>query len=318
MAVTLAQAKLMTTDAYDLSVIDEFQRSSSILNALTFDNIVSPVGNGGTMTYTYQRQKTKRKASTRAINSEYTPGKADVERKSVDLKIIGGSYQIDRVLADQGTALVNEVKLQSSELIEAATAKFSYDYIRGDSAVDANGFDGISKAVTGTSTEVTATADWSTVATKAAAITALAEFDAWLRRFNGKPDVLYANSLVIAKFKVLAQWSDQIDRTTDAFGRTVVSYDGISLEDLGVVTTTDDSASEVDVMPMTTSYGDIIGVRYGLKDVHAIAKTGQLVKTWLPDFTTAGAVKTGEVEIVAAPVVKRTRSAGAFRSVKVL
>jgi len=41
------------------------------------------------------------------------------------------------------------------------------------------------------------------------------------------------------------------------------------------------------------------------------------VQSWLPDFKTAGAVKTGEVEMVAAVALKATKAAGAFRRIKV-
>jgi hypothetical protein len=41
------------------------------------------------------------------------------------------------------------------------------------------------------------------------------------------------------------------------------------------------------------------------------------VKTWLPDFSTSGAVKKGEVEMVAGCALKSTKAAGAFRNIKV-
>jgi hypothetical protein len=42
------------------------------------------------------------------------------------------------------------------------------------------------------------------------------------------------------------------------------------------------------------------------------------VNTWLPDFSSAGAVKTGEVEMGPVGVVlKATKSASVFRNIKV-
>ncbi len=41
------------------------------------------------------------------------------------------------------------------------------------------------------------------------------------------------------------------------------------------------------------------------------------VQTWLPDFTTAGAVKKGEVEMNAAIALKASKAAGVFRGIKV-
>jgi hypothetical protein len=51
---------------------------------------------------------------------------------------------------------------------------------------------------------------------------------------------------------------------------------------------------------------------------HAISMAGQApVKTWLPDFSTAGAVKKGEVEMVAGCALKSTKAAGVMRNIKV-
>ena len=41
------------------------------------------------------------------------------------------------------------------------------------------------------------------------------------------------------------------------------------------------------------------------------------IRIWLPDFETAGAVKQGEVEMVAAVALKDTKTAGVFRQIKV-
>ncbi len=41
------------------------------------------------------------------------------------------------------------------------------------------------------------------------------------------------------------------------------------------------------------------------------------VKAYLPDYKTAGAVKRGEVEMVAGVALKATKSAGVLRNIKV-
>jgi hypothetical protein len=71
MAVTLAQAKLNTTDDIQAGVIDEFRKSSFILDNIAFDDAVTPGTNGATLTYGYTRLITQPTASFRAINSEY-------------------------------------------------------------------------------------------------------------------------------------------------------------------------------------------------------------------------------------------------------
>ncbi|MCB6603536.1 phage capsid protein, partial [Erysipelatoclostridium ramosum] len=51
---------------------------------------------------------------------------------------------------------------------------------------------------------------------------------------------------------------------------------------------------------------------------HGISPKGEkLIKTYLPDMKAPGAVKTGEVEMLAGIVLKNSKKAGVFRKVKV-
>lgn len=332
MPVTLAQAKLNVTDDVDIQIIDEFEKSNDVLNRLTFDDAVSPAGGGATLTYSYTRQITQRGAAFRAINSEYTPTEATKQRFSVDLKPLGGSFQIDRVLDKIGQA--RETAFQMRELLKGASAKFNDAFFNGDSAVDANSFEGLSKTLTGTITEYLPLAngstagyrDWASVDTKAEAIAEIEELDNWLSLLDGPPDAIYGNKKVLSKFKRIAMWADQYEKTTDAFGRTVHSYNGIPLVD-----PLQKDGSNVDVLALATKdtdaggaggnisgLGDLYAVRFALDGVHAVSTDTTLVKNWLPDFTTAGAVKTGEAELGPVAIVqKKTKAAGVFRNIKV-
>jgi hypothetical protein len=334
MPVTLAQAKLNATDDIDLTVIDEFRKSSDILDRLTFDDVVNPLGGGGTLTYTYTRLATQGTAAFRAINAEYTPGEVTKARFSTDLKPLGGSFQIDRVLARIGPATASEVSLQISQKIKAARALFADTVINGDTAVDANSFDGLSKALTGSSTEylplangtTTGYRDWTTIDTKAEALAEMAQIDNWLSLMDERPDVIYGNRKTLALFKYIAAWADMIDKTTDSFGRPVQAYNGIPLVDLGAK-----AGSNTDVIGLVTrdpdaggaggnitGLGDLYAVRYGLDGFHGLSMAGSpLVQTWLPDFTTPGAVKTGEIEMGPVGVaLKATKAAAVFRNIK--
>lgn len=333
MPVTLAQAKLNVTDAVDVQIIDEFQKSNDILNRLTFDDVVSGAGNGATLTYSYMRQITQRGAAFRAINSEYTPTEATKARFSADLKPVGGSFQIDRVLNRVGQAA--ETAFQMRELLKASSAEFSDEVFNGDTAVDANGFDGLNKILTGTVTEylplnngtTTGFRDWTAVDTKGEAIAEIEQLDAWLSLLDAPPDAIYGPKKVLSMFKRLAMWADQYEKTTDAFGRTVHTYNGIPLIDpltkagsntdiLALASKDTDAAGAGGVI---TGLGDLYAVRFGLDAFHGVAMAGgPLVRNWMPDFSTAGAVKTGEAELgPAAVVLKKTKAAAVFRNIKV-
>ena len=165
MPVTLAQAKLNTTDDLQIGIIDEFAKSSFILNNIPFHDCVSPVGGGGTLTYGYTRLITQPTAQFRAVNSEYTPSEVQKQRYTTDLKVFGGSYEVDRIIADMG-GIADEVALQASQKVKAASALFSDTIINGDSATNPLVFDGLDVAVTGSDTEYIpdATLDLSTTA----------------------------------------------------------------------------------------------------------------------------------------------------------
>lgn len=332
MPVTLAQAKLNTTDDVDIQIIDEFEKSSDVLNRLTFDDAVSPVGGGATLTYGYTRQITQRGAAFRAINSEYTPTEATKQRYAVDLKPLGGSFQVDRVLNDIGQA--RETAFQMRELLKATSAKFNDAFFNGDTAVDADGFDGMNKLLTGTSTEylplsngvTSGYLDVTAIDTQAEALAFLVHLDSWLGTLDGAPDALYMPRKAKALLKNVASLAGQYTLERDTVGRQYEAYNGIPLVDPGTK-----DGSNTDVLGLATrdtdgaggggnitGLADIYAVRFGLDGVHAVSTTGPLVRNWMPDFSTAGAVKTGEAEMgPVAVVVKKTKSAGVLRNLKV-
>jgi len=94
-----------------------------------------------------------------------------------------------------------------------------------------------------------------------------------------------------------------------------------------MIVATSTAAASTDVLAVTqnvkggTGTGgltDIYAVRFGLDGFHGVAVTGPLVRQWLPDFSVAGAVKKGEVEMgPVAVVLKATRAAAVHRNVKV-
>lgn len=313
--VTLAQAKLNVQDDIQAGIIDEFAKSSYLLNAMPFDDCVSPLSGGATLTYGYTRLVTQPTAAFRAVNEEYTPQEVKKQRYTVDLKIFGGAFEIDRIIAGMG-GIVNEVQLQAAQKAKAASALFCDTVINGDSATNAKAFDGLDVALTGTDTEVTASAsaDLSTSALVTTNYMAfLDEFDEFLSNLNGTPDALLMNSKMAAKMRAVARRAGMYQTTQDTYGNTVERYGNIPFVDLGAKPGSNDP-----IVATTAGKTDIYAVRFGLDAFHAISMAGQPpVRMWLPDFTTAGAVKKGEVEMTAAVALKTSASCGVLRGVKI-
>ena len=86
-------------------------------------------------------------------------------------------------------------------------------------------------------------------------------------------------------------------QTTETdWGTQVESYGNIPFVDLGAK-----PGSNADVVATDTEKGttSLYVARLGLDGLHGVSFAGVApVQTWLPDFSTAGAVKTGEVEMV--------------------
>lgn len=131
-AFTLAQAKNLSQDKLTNYVIDEF-RKSPLLDAMVFDDTVKPQG-GSTMTYVYNRVKTMATAAGRELNKEYTPQQADTEQVTVNLKVFGGSFQLDRVIANYERQVLDLTKFQLEQKTKATRALFDDWFINGDSA----------------------------------------------------------------------------------------------------------------------------------------------------------------------------------------
>lgn len=325
MPITLEQAKVGMADHIDQQVIDEFRRSSLLLDALTFDNAVSPGTGGSTLAYGYTRLKTPSTAGFRAINSEYTASEADRENLFVTLKIFGGAFEIDRVIQDT-SGQINEMNFQLQQKILGARNLFHHTVINGDSAVNTNAFDGLDKALTGSNTEINTDAviDLSSESgLESNKFAFLDQLDNFLAELDGRPTMLMGNSKLITKIKSIARRAGYATKSEDGFGRTVDGYDGIPLVDLGYFYT---GAATVPVVPIEnrtvetaqTGLTDLYAVSLGMDGFHGVSPTGNaIIQTFLPDFKAPGAVKKGEVEMVAAVALKATRKAGVLRNIKV-
>lgn len=322
MPITLAEAKVGMADKVDQQVIDEFRRASLLLDMLTFDDAVSPGTGGSTLTYGYQRLKTPSTVAVRELNKEYTPNEAKREKATADLKIFGGSYQIDRVIAETSGA-VNEVEFQMREKIKAAANYFHMLVINGTSNGSGTGyvvntFDGLKKILTGSDTEYTVKdVDISTSALLDANYNAyLDALDTFISRLAEKPDILMMNTEMLTKTRSAARRAGYYDRSKDDFGRAVETYNGIKLLDAGEYY---NGSTTEHVVPIETDGSTAIyGIKLGLNAFHGVSPKGdKIISQHLPDFSQAGAVKEGDVEMVAATVLKNSRMAGVLKGLKI-
>lgn len=321
MAITLAEAKVGMADKVDQNVVDTFRRSSYLLDKLVFDNAISPGTGGSTLSYGYIQLKTPSTASVRTINNEYTPGEAKREEKTSKAIIMGGKFQIDRVLIGTSGA-VDELAFQAEEKIKATSNEFHNLVINGNSASTGSGvvntFDGLDKILTGTETEITSAVDVSTSAKMDTGYNALLdEVDAFLTKLADKPSALLMNEDLLTKMRSAARRAGYHKSERDEFGRVVEYYNDIPMIDMGKYY---NGTTTQNVIPTNASTGktDLYAVKIGLDAFHGISPTGsKVIQSFMPDLNAPGAVKDGEVELVAGVVLKNSTKAGVLRGIQV-
>ena len=325
MAITLNEMKVGMSDKIAQQVVDIFLRNSEILQLLPFDNCVSPQG-GSTLTYSYVQKKLPSVAAFRALNTEYTAGAATLEKKTADLKIFGGAFELDRVIK-QAEGRYNNMAFQMQEKILAAISLFHYTLINGDATTNQNEFDGLDKMLAGTSTEF-GTGGVIDVSTAELLKANADQFYEALQQLIAETgaDALLCNTRTISKIQTLARVLGYKTETEEAFGKKVMSMDGVRFMDLGkhyTVSGTTATGNDCVKAGITRDGGsgltDIYGVKFDVNDgFHAASLTGNgAIHQYLPDFNAPGAVKKGEVEMVAACVLKNTKHAGVLRNIKI-
>ncbi len=319
MPITLAEAKVGMADKVDQNVVDEFRRSSLLLDKLIFDNSISPGTGGSTLSYGYTQLLSPSTAGVRKINEEHKPGEAKRTEKTSKAIIMGGKFQIDRVLIGTSGA-VDELAFQAIEKIKATSNEFHNLVINGNSADTGNGtlntFDGLDKILTGSDTEITSEIDVSTSTKMDTNYNALLdEVDAFLSTLDGKPDMLLMNEKMLTKMRSAARRAGYYERTKDDFGRVVESYNQIPMQDAGKYY---DGSKTIDVVPVTAGKTDIYAIKLGLDAFHGISPTGsKVIDSYMPDLKAPGAVKDGEVELIAGVVLKNSKKAGVLRGIQI-
>lgn len=314
MPITLAQAQSLSQSKLTNFVIDEF-RKSALLDSLPFDNTVKPQG-GSTMAYVYNRVTTLPTAATRAINAEFEAHEAVTTAYTVGLKVLGGSFQLDRVIIKNEQQVVDHVQFQLAQKILATRALFHDLFINGDSGANATQFDGLDKALTGSSTEVVPAAEIDLSASDKIDTNWKVFLDT-LRgmraKLDGAPTLYLMNGDMFAVFQSVMDRAGINLASKSNYGDEVAQWGSSLVMSLG-----DKSGTSNPIIPITNGLTGIYAARLALDGVHGVSPDGNgIVNQYLPDLTAPGAVKTGEVEMVAAVALKATRAAGVLRKIKI-
>ena len=326
MAVTLEEAKVGMRDKVVQSVIDMFQRESLLLDRLTFDDAISPGTGGSTLVYGYTQLLTPSMADKRAVNTEYTAGEAKRTEKTAKAIIMGGSFEVDRVIQNTSGA-IDEMAFQAEQKVKAVRNYFHNLVINGAAASSASGFvagtfDGLRKLLAGTSNEFTSEVLIDTEEHMNSNANAfLDEVQNFVTAIDGEADMLMMNKSMLNKLRSVARRAGYYERIEDAFGRTVETFNGIPMIDLGKYYNGSASIDVVGTSAATSDAGaktSIFAVSLGLDAFHGISPAGGApINAYMPDMNEPGAVKKGEVELVAGVVLKNTLKAAVLNGIQI-
>lgn len=257
MAVTLAQAALLSETQLQRGVIETFVQESSILDRLPLMTIE---GNA----FGYNREATLPNVAFRSVNEAYTESTGTVVQATESLVILGGDADVDRFIVQTRGDLNDQRAIQTRMKVKAASYKFQDTFFNGDVAVDPKGFDGLKKRLVGAQVIDAATNGLGPVAGGHDFFDALDALIGAVPGLEGNNGAIYANRAVQARIISSLRRLGGADFVNESLtNKRVLTYNGIPVLDPGM------TAAGAAVLPLTETQGtstlssSIYAVRFG-------------------------------------------------------
>lgn len=258
MAVTLAEAAVLSTNDLQRGVIETFVQASPVLDRIP---LMSIEGNA----YAYNKEATLPGVAFRSVNEAYTESTGTFVQASESLVILGGDADVDRFIVQTRGNLNDQRAAQTAMKVKAASYKFQDTFFNGDVAVDPKGFDGLKKRLTGAQVLDAGTNGAPIVGNGGTDTYAFFDqLDALFAQVSGGPDAAYANSAIIAKILSAGRRIGGAEVLRDDIGgKRGVTWNGVPILDAGK------TAAGVDVITRTETQGtsnissSIYAVKFG-------------------------------------------------------
>lgn len=257
MAVTLAQAALLSQNALQRGVIETFVQESPVLDRIPLMNIE---GNA----YAYNKEATLPGVAFRSVNEAYTESTGTVVQATESLVILGGDADVDRFIVQTRGDLNDQRAIQTRLKVKAASYKFQDTFFNGDVTVDAKGFDGLKKRLTGAQVLDAATNGLGPVAGGHDFLDALDALIASVPGINGQNGAIYANAAIIGKLtSTLRRLGGADFIKEDLTNKRVLTYNGVPVLDPGA------NGAGATILPQTETQGSsstassVYAVRFG-------------------------------------------------------
>lgn len=247
MAVTLAEAALLSTSPLQRGVLETFVQASPILDRLPLMTIA---GNA----FAYNKEATLPGVAFRAVNEAYTESTGTVVQATESLVILGGDADVDKFIVQTRGNLNDQRAVQTSMKVKAAAYKFQDTFFNGDVTVDTKAFDGLKKRLTGAQVISSGTNGAPIVGNGTTdAQTFFDALDALVAAvpgIDGNNGAIYANAAVAAKIRSAGRRLGGVDFVQeDITGKRVLTWNGIPVLDPGK------TAAGVSILPQTETQG---------------------------------------------------------------
>jgi hypothetical protein len=295
MALTLAQAAVLSQNDLQRGVLEMFVQESPVLDRLP---LMSIEGNA----YAYNAEATLPGVAFRSVNEAYTESTGTFVQATESLVILGGDADVDRFLQQTRGNLNDQRAEQTALKVKAASYKFQDHFFNGDVAVDTKGFDGLKKRLTGNQVFAAGTNGIPVLGNGGTDThTFLDQLDNLLSRvpgINAGNGVIYANSSILAKIRSAGRRVGGTDMVTeDMTNKRVLTWQGIPILDPG------DNLAGTPILPQTETQGTASGT---VSSIYAV-KFGQNENDRAVTGLTNGGVMVDDLGFLQSQPVYRTR-----------
>jgi len=271
MAVTLAQAALLSENDLQRGVLETFVQQSAILDRIPFLEIQ---GNA----YSYNQEASLPGVAFRSVNEAYVESTGTVNQATESLTILGGNADVDRFIQKTRSNLNDQRAVQTKLKVKAMSYKFQDHFFNGDILVDTKGFDGLKKRLTGAQVISAGTNGIPVLGNGTTEPQTFFDLlDSLLAAVPGispSNGVMYANSSVLAKIRSAGRRVGGVDTLReDTTGKRAITWQGIPVLDPGL------NLAGTPVLPLTETQGtssvssSVYAVKWG-DDENDAAVTG--------------------------------------------
>lgn len=294
MAVTLAQAAVLSQNDLQLGVIETFVQESAILDRLPLMPIE---GNA----YAYNTEGTLPGIQFRSVNEAYVESTGAFNQATESLVIMGGDADVDRFIVQTRGNLNDQRAVQTRAKVKAASYFFQDNFFNGDVTVNPKGFDGLKKRLVGAQV-LDMGANGGPIlgngTTDAQAwFDALDALVASVKGLDSSNGAIYANRYVIAKTRSAGRRLGGVDTfREDTTGKRIVLWNNIPMLDPG------DNLAGGPVLPFT----ETVGTSTDTSSVYAV-KFGQDESDQAVTGLTNGGVMVDDLGMLQSQPVYRTR-----------